>query len=188
MGVWEVVLVAECMRKTQKKPIRGRWMDVNKVDDQMEVYVAMELKQRYGGATRDGLFAAMPPPEGGAVTSVICCQQTESQISAQAHVHRHIQGYLHAASQALSKVEVSLFIAFITGSTSDCEITSSRSSSYTVAQSASRTTSCIIAGDTETVHVPRSAAERLRGSLRGLTTGSGHKHINGITLLALESA
>ena len=24
MGVWEVVLVAECMRKTQKKPIRGR--------------------------------------------------------------------------------------------------------------------------------------------------------------------
>ena len=48
MGVWEVVAVAECMRKTQKKPIRGRWVDVNKGDDQMEVYrsryVAMELK------------------------------------------------------------------------------------------------------------------------------------------------
>ena len=38
MGVWEVVLVAECMRKTQKKPIRGRWVDVNKGYDQMEVY------------------------------------------------------------------------------------------------------------------------------------------------------
>ena len=68
MGVWEVVPVAECMRKTQKKPIRGRWVDVNKGDDQMEVYrsryVAMELKHQYGGATRDGLFAAMPPLEG----------------------------------------------------------------------------------------------------------------------------
>ena len=65
MGVWEVVPVAECMRETQKKPIRGRWVDVNKGDDQMEVYssryVAMELKHQYGGATRDGLFAAMPP-------------------------------------------------------------------------------------------------------------------------------
>ena len=67
MGVWEVVPVAECMRKTQKKPIRGRWVDVNKGDDQMEVYrsryVAMELMHQYGGATRDGLFAAMPPLE-----------------------------------------------------------------------------------------------------------------------------
>ena len=25
MGVWEVVPVAECMRETQKKPIRGGW-------------------------------------------------------------------------------------------------------------------------------------------------------------------
>ena len=68
MGVWEVVPVAACMRKTQKKPIRGRWVDVNKGDGQMEVYrsryVAMELKNQYGGATRDGLFAAMPPLEG----------------------------------------------------------------------------------------------------------------------------
>ena len=48
--VWEVVPMAECMRKTQKKPIRGRWVDVNKGDDHMEVYrsrcVAMDLKQR----------------------------------------------------------------------------------------------------------------------------------------------
>ena len=27
-------------------------------------FVAMELKQQHGGATRDGLFAAMPPLEG----------------------------------------------------------------------------------------------------------------------------
>ena len=53
----------ECMRKTLKKPISGRWVDVNKGDDQMEVYrsryVEMELKHQYRGATRDGLFAAM---------------------------------------------------------------------------------------------------------------------------------
>ena len=59
--------MAECMRKTQKKPIRGRWVDVNKGGVQMEVYrsryVEMELKHQYGGATRDGLFAAMPPLE-----------------------------------------------------------------------------------------------------------------------------
>ena len=38
VGVWEVVLVAECMKKTHKKPIRERWVDVNKSDDQVEVY------------------------------------------------------------------------------------------------------------------------------------------------------
>ena len=45
---WEVVPVAECMRETQKKPIRGRWVDVNKGDDQTEVfwsrYVAMGVE------------------------------------------------------------------------------------------------------------------------------------------------
>ena len=68
MGVWEVVPVAECEQNTHGRPIRGRWVDVNKGDDQVEVYrsryVAMELKHQYGGAMRDGLFAAMPPLEG----------------------------------------------------------------------------------------------------------------------------
>ena len=57
MGVWEVVPVDECIKKTKEKPIRGRWVDVNKGDDQVEVYrsryVAMELKHQYGAATRD---------------------------------------------------------------------------------------------------------------------------------------
>ena len=59
MGVWEVVLVAECMRETQKKPIRRRWVDVNKGDDQMEVYtsrhVANELNHQYGQREMDFL-------------------------------------------------------------------------------------------------------------------------------------
>ena len=66
---------------------------------------------------------------------------------------------------------------FITGSASDCETSSLRSTSYT--------TSCIIAEGTGTVHFPRSVAERLRDSLRGLQRWSGHKHINGSSL-ALE--
>ena len=68
MRVWEVVPVTECLERTQKKPIRGRWVDVNKGDDHVEVYrsryVAMELKREHGGAMREGLFAAMPPLEG----------------------------------------------------------------------------------------------------------------------------
>ena len=68
MDVLEVVPVVECTKKTQMKPTRGRWVDVNKGDDQVEVYrsryVAMDLKHQYGGALRDGLFAAIPPHEG----------------------------------------------------------------------------------------------------------------------------
>ena len=84
MGVWEVVPVAECKKKTQKKPIRGRWVYVNKGDDQVEVcrskYVAMELKHQYGRATRDGLFAALPPLEG--MRFLLSCRQpTKSQAS-----------------------------------------------------------------------------------------------------------
>ena len=44
----------------------------------------------------------------------------------------------------LSKVEASLIVTFFTVSASDCKISSSWSSSYTIAQSASRTTSCTI--------------------------------------------
>ena len=38
VGVWEVVPVAECMKKTQKKPIRGWWVDVKKGDHQVKVH------------------------------------------------------------------------------------------------------------------------------------------------------
>ena len=38
VGVWEVVPVAECIGKTQRKPIRGRWVDVNNGDDQVQVF------------------------------------------------------------------------------------------------------------------------------------------------------
>ena len=67
MGVWRIVPVSECLKATGKKPIKGRWVDVNKGDDTNDNYrsryVARELRQAHGGAQREGLFAAMPPLE-----------------------------------------------------------------------------------------------------------------------------
>ena len=92
-------------------------------------------------------------------------------------VHGH-HGLLFTSRQVgvvttLSKVEASLIVTFSMGSTSDCEISSSWSSWYTMAQSASRTTSCIIAEGTGTGHFRRSVAEDLHDPLHGLTTGVG---------------
>ena len=92
-------------------------------------------------------------------------------------VHGH-HGLLFTSLQVgvaatLSKVEASLIVTFSTGSASDCEIFSSWSSSYTVAQSTARTTSCIIVAGTGIGHFPRSVAERLHDSLHGFTTGVG---------------
>ena len=54
-------------KKTGKKPISTRWVDITKGDDKLpnyrSRYVAREIKSQYGGALRDGLFAAMPPLE-----------------------------------------------------------------------------------------------------------------------------
>ena len=67
MGVWEVVPLAMCLTRTQKRPIKGRWVDINKGDDIMEMYrsryVAREIRDQHGGAHREWLFAAMPPLE-----------------------------------------------------------------------------------------------------------------------------
>ena len=34
MGVWEVRPISECIAVTGKKPVKVRWVDVNKGDDQ----------------------------------------------------------------------------------------------------------------------------------------------------------
>ena len=67
MGVWETVPLSQCWEKSGRKPIRGRWVDINKGDDvdhnYRSRYVAQEVRQAHGGAHREGLFAAMPPIE-----------------------------------------------------------------------------------------------------------------------------
>ena len=93
MGVREVVPVAECMKKSQKKPIRGLWVDVNKGAHHVKVHRSqMELKHQYGRAMRDELFAAMPPLDWMRLLQLYGRQQTTLQASAQAHVHRHLEG------------------------------------------------------------------------------------------------
>ena len=38
MGVWETVPLASCLSRTQRRPIRARWVDIDKGDDKTEVY------------------------------------------------------------------------------------------------------------------------------------------------------
>ena len=77
---------------------------------------------------------------------------------------------------ALCEVEASWIVAFFTGSASDCEISSSRSTSYTMAQSALRTTSCTIAKSTGTGHVPRLSSRSANTGLGTNTSTDHHWH------------
>ena len=56
MGVWETVPIATCLSRTGRRPIKGRWVDINKGDDTTEVYrsryVAREIRDQHGGAHR----------------------------------------------------------------------------------------------------------------------------------------
>ena len=98
MGVWDVAPREQCIARTGREPIRGRWVDVNKGDDNNKVcrsrYVAMEIRKMHGGNAREGLFAAMLPLE--ALKLLISpyreqWAQKAREGRAQAHVHRHFQ-------------------------------------------------------------------------------------------------
>ena len=75
MQVWDIVPVSACMSAAGRKPINGRWVDVNKGDDDTKVfrsrYVAQEIKKQHGVNQREGLFAPMPPLEASKV--VLSC-------------------------------------------------------------------------------------------------------------------
>jgi len=62
-AVWDVVPVAECVKRTGKRPLGGKWVDVNKGDtarpDVRSRYVAKEIAFRRS----DDFFAATPPLE-----------------------------------------------------------------------------------------------------------------------------
>ena len=69
MGVWEVVPLARCFTRAQRRPIKGRWVDVNKGDStHPEIrsrLVVQETKGRSIIEAGDVLqtFAATPPLE-----------------------------------------------------------------------------------------------------------------------------
>ena len=67
LKVYEKVNVDECWKHTGRAPITARWIDINKGDEvdlnYRSRYVAREIKGKYGGDDREGLFAATPPWE-----------------------------------------------------------------------------------------------------------------------------
>eukprot|EP00969_Alexandrium_andersonii_P082058 3617459-Alexandrium_andersonii.AAC.1 len=62
-GVWGVRPISECLSRTGKKPIGGRWVDHNKGDAESpnvrSRYVAKDIAYYKG----DSMFAATPPLE-----------------------------------------------------------------------------------------------------------------------------
>jgi hypothetical protein len=64
MGVYRKVPLADCFAATGRWPIKVKWIDINKGDEQQELYrsrlVAQELRSH---EWRDDVFAATPPLE-----------------------------------------------------------------------------------------------------------------------------
>ena len=63
MGVWEVVPLARCFTRTQRRPIKGRWVDINKGDDVHREYRSRLVAKEIKLDKRNDLFAATPPLE-----------------------------------------------------------------------------------------------------------------------------
>ena len=98
MQVWDIVPVSSCMSATGRKPINGRWVDVNKGDDNTKVYrsryVAQEIKKQHGGNQREGLFAPMPPLE--ALKVVLSCAASRPNLDHKLMFIDISKAYLHA--------------------------------------------------------------------------------------------
>ena len=61
--VWEDVPVEECMAKTGKRPIGGRWVDINKGGPTNPLIRCRYVAQEVAHFKDDDFFAAMPPLE-----------------------------------------------------------------------------------------------------------------------------
>ena len=62
-GVWEVVPIEDCIRKTGKMPIGGRWVDHNKGDTRNLNVRSRWVAQEMARGHSDDFFAATPPLE-----------------------------------------------------------------------------------------------------------------------------
>ena len=63
MGVWELRPIAECIEVTGKKPVKVRWVDVNKGDDDTPNVRCRIVAKDSNVDKRPDLFAATPPLE-----------------------------------------------------------------------------------------------------------------------------
>ena len=60
MGVWELRPIAECIEVTGKKPVKVRWFDVNKGDDDTPNVRCRIVVKDFNVDKRPDLFAATP--------------------------------------------------------------------------------------------------------------------------------
>ena len=63
MGVWEIRPISECLEVTGKKPVKVRWVDVNKGDDESPNVRCRIVAKDFNIDKRPDLFAATPPLE-----------------------------------------------------------------------------------------------------------------------------
>jgi hypothetical protein len=61
--VWDVVPLAECWKKTGKKPLQSKWVDVNKGDLKRPVVRSRFVAKEFATTRSDEFFAATPPLE-----------------------------------------------------------------------------------------------------------------------------
>ena len=61
MGVWELRPISECLEVTGKKPVKVRWVDVNKGDDDSPNVRCRIVAKDFNIDKRPDLFAANPP-------------------------------------------------------------------------------------------------------------------------------
>ena len=61
MGVWELKPIAECLEVTGKKPVKLRWVDVSKGDDESPNVRCRIVAKDFNVDKRLDLFAATPP-------------------------------------------------------------------------------------------------------------------------------
>ena len=57
MGVWDVAPRKQCIGRTGREPIRGRWGGINKGDDKKVCrsrYVLMEIRKMHGENAKEG--------------------------------------------------------------------------------------------------------------------------------------
>ena len=63
LGLWEIRPIAECIEVTGKKPVKVRWVDVNKGDDKTPNVRCRIVAKDFNIDKRPDLFAATPPLE-----------------------------------------------------------------------------------------------------------------------------
>ena len=93
--VWEEVPVEECHRVTGRKPLGGRWVDVNKGDARTPVVRCRYVAKDFANGKSDEFFAATPPLEAlRLLLAHVAGRNRAEKISVvdarKAHLHAHV--------------------------------------------------------------------------------------------------